>query len=169
LNVLAGWKWGPDCLEDLDQSDFWVQQMRIQAPEREVPVWDQPLLGCRTSAQEILLCKKEKERLLVLVALRGGAGVAHGLELGLPNPSDLCDCSSREILSVKTSEEGGRFFQMISHYSIRILEGEWLASPQQRWMTLWQIKHQISKENRVSNELRGGLSLFLPFLMEDSE
>jgi len=169
LNLLTGWRWTDDRLEDVNHSCFWIRQMRIHAPEREVSVWDQPLVGCRSPSEEILLCKIHDGALYVLVALRRGPGVALGVEMGLPDPSDVCDCRSQEILSVNTSEEGGRFFQMVSHYRLRLVNGEWLPHPHQRWMTLRQIKRQISKENRVSNELRGALSLLLPFLVENSE
>jgi len=163
LDRLSGWEWTTTRLEDAGNLRFWVRQMDVKAPGREVAYWDQPMLGCRGETDEVLCCRVEEGMPRFAVALRTDAGVEGGVEMGLPRPAPAEGTTSVRF-EVATSEEGGRFYQVVSRYQLWVVEGDVPFADEVCWMTLGQVKRQISLENRVSNELRGAVALLLPVM-----
>lgn len=167
LDQLPGWEWTPECLEDTECRRFRILQMAVEAPGREVPRWDQPLVACRSASDETLYYRMEAGRLVFGVALRTDPGVAHGVEWGLPSGPIQWPKGSHQTkrLTVATSEEGGRFHQVVSHYALVEVKGAVPPVEDFHWLTLGELKRQISLQNRVSNELRGAVALLFPFLL----
>ncbi len=65
--------------------------------------------------------------------------------------------------SVEASDEGGRFYQCVSRYDIRMLDSS--VDPELPedycWLTLGQLRCLLNGPDTISDESRGILSLFL--------
>jgi oxidase EvaA len=153
-----------------------VYQIDVSCATREVPNWDQPIIGTLRPTVLLLLMGQFKGVLHCLVQARLEAGNRLGFELTTTVQNDVASMNSHEqmlldlarksgtsLCEFKNSEEGGRFDQCIGEYQIC-----WLEDPSQaqeglfhRWVSLSQLSDFLGKQNILTNELRSAMSALL--------
>ena len=178
LNELSGWTVGEHEITHNQQRYFSVIQVRVHAGDREVTDWDQPLISTAHKGEVVLLCRECDGELLLLLHAESQLGNACGAQLQPTYCFDneetphvepvirdlLQDNRIRQQFSFEASDEGGRFFQCITRYNIRLLVSS--VNPELPsnycWLTLGQIRMLLAEgDDYVSDETRSVLSLFL--------
>lgn len=153
-----------------------VYQIKVSCLGREVPKWDQPIMGSKSCSQILLFLGTFKGTLHLLVQARLEAGNRNGFELTTTVQVDTPTANRYEqkyiqmshtsgigILNFHNSEEGGRFDKCISEYQI-VWIGELTKKqegPFHRWISLLQFSDFLRMENRTTNELRSAMSSLL--------
>lgn len=156
---------------------FSVIQVRVHAADREVTDWDQPLLAARHKGEIVLLCKEFRGTLCFLLHAEPQIGNASGAELQptfcfdnaehQETPAAISQLLDEDLIanrfSVEASDEGGRFYQCISRYDIRMLNSSINPDlPEDYcWLTLGQMRELLNGPDVISDESRSILSLFL--------
>ena len=178
LHQLNGWRVTTGGITDEASNLFHVQLFHVQADDREVSHWQQPLLASCRSVKIVLLCQERRGLLYFLVRASREIGFTRGVQLGPTAQSDqirlngdplsayALDVCAQEQLSVRQSDEGGRFYRSIANYSIKLLD-ETEAVPATGdtiWLTLSQLYALSKRRGRLTNELRSTLSLVLSLL-----
>lgn len=143
-------------------------------PTREVPQWCQPMLLRRQVHSHALLFDVvagiARFRLTAYAepGFLGRAEFGPTLQAG-DSPGMLPDAQVRDlvagcdtVLSIRQSDEGGRFFQQVGDYTIAHSAGD-DAFPDHAGLslTLGEIQALSARRGRLTNELRTLLSLLL--------
>jgi oxidase EvaA len=178
LDRMPGWSLTATGLRDEASSSF-VQLYAIQAADREVPNWEQPLLGTCEANRAILLCQLRSGLLHFLVRASPEPGFKEGVQLGptavTRHPAfaatplnDFCadPSTTTPVACVRQSDEGGRFFRTVTEYEIRLVaETDRVPdTPSVRWVTLRQLHRLAQVRALTTNELRSNLSVLLTLL-----
>jgi oxidase EvaA len=163
----------------------YVGHFRVQAADREVASWDQPLYGSRAEGRCILLGSVRRGVLHFLFANRWEPGFAEGWQYGptlqfddgpgsarsvaaVPDEPALADRLPRGdlVMHCRQSDEGGRFHRAISRYEIYCTETDALLPDQSgfSWMTLRQVEALLAVPGAFSNEARTLVSMLLAHL-----
>ena len=184
IGGLSGWTVEDERIVDLLENDFEVRFYRVNAPDREVTNWDQPLIHDLGRGEVTLVAQHRQGSLHFLFRgrvepgfhekiqfgpsfLKSSAGNG-GPACGSHDPIEEIILSDRyeERLTCLMSEEGGRFYQSTSRY--RILEfPEEINFPERIdycWATLRQISRFIRIPGVFTNEARSAISLLLSWL-----
>lgn len=179
LRRLPGWTYSPDRIYRPDGRHFAVIGVDVQASNREVARWSQPMLQPVDQGVIAFLGRRFDDEFHVLVHAATEAGTADVVEMG---PTVACipasyrdapieeqplfldvveQADSAEILlDTVHSEEGGRFYQAENRYLV-IDAGESLpheAPPDYCWMTLAQLTGFVRFSNHVNVAARCLLS-----------
>ena len=188
LQRLNGWRLDGGGLRDLSARCFEVSGFRIDAPDREVPAWDQPLIRDRDEGDVILVAQRREGVLRFLLRPSLEIGFREKAQYGpswqassegpgdtAPVPGDpvgerlarlLSAGEAAERLSCRLSEEGGRFYRSTSRYRlIEVAEGtgfQWPAGA--RFVTLARIRRLLAVPGLLNNEARSAVALLLSFL-----
>ncbi len=173
--VEDGWRLGPEVIDHRDGKYFDVVAVAVQASNREVTAWTQPLVAPRQSGLLALLVKRIGGTLHALVQARSDAGTLNIAELTATvhcQPGNYADApeehrppyldyalaapASRVRLDVVHSEEGGRFYHAQNRYLVIEVEDDFAAEPDDRylWTTLNQLMSLLSHSNYLTVELR---------------
>jgi oxidase EvaA len=184
LTDLAQWEMTERALRSINKSSFEVRQMEVVTSEREVNQWDQPLVTSGEEGQVILFAQKKNGILHFLFNCRAEIGFRERCQYG-PTIQDLsCDsfilpalhkqaCElkghlgrSKHLFSILQSDEGGRFYQCVSRYSIRLLDKDEVIGTDQNlsWVNLHQIELLAKRPGFFSNEARTMISILLAYL-----
>jgi oxidase EvaA len=184
LDDLTDWEIDEAGLTSRRPGMFGIRYFSINTTQREVPQWDQPLAVMERLGEAILLCQERRGILHFLFRASGEIGFREKVQYGptiqdlgcsSPTPGDaggpgdrvreLAD-RSMTLLTNLQSDEGGRFFQCVSRYSILLIpSGEPVHMGQDySWMTLGQIATLIRQRGVFSNEARSLVSMLLGFL-----
>lgn len=176
LRSVPGWtlsEWG--LKEHIPAQGFEVNFYRIEAHLREVSHWSQPLVACAAEGRCELACRERDGMLEVLVRSLRETGLALGWGLA---PTVVCYPGNagppmgaldllpgHELLATVESDEGGRFFQHSSRYSLVFLDPSAddpaAKDPDLTWLTLADVKACLSTSNLCTIQLRGLLSHLL--------
>lgn len=173
LDQLAGWSLTPSGLQS-DTTGSFLRLYDIEVDDREVPHWQQPLVGDQDANRVVLLCQERRGVLQFLVRAACEPGFSEGVQLGptaqshdrrapgVPLVSFALE-AGHVVLSVNQSEEGGRLFQTESRYEIRLIADDELAPPDEtaRWLTLGDLHRLARSRGLLTNELRSAISLLL--------
>jgi oxidase EvaA len=173
---LAGWRVERDGIRPLGGSGFEVIHVAVEARDREVPAWDQPLLRNHEPGLVAMLCQlREGVQQLLLQAITE-PGTRQPVEVTAtlhPAPrvgtARKVDTALRRLLLGPRarvryagchSEEGGRFFRDDNHYRIVELRADEPvpAPPGYRWSTLGEVEALLARENTLTNEVRSLLA-----------
>jgi oxidase EvaA len=166
-----------------DRSGFTVSHFCVSSSEREVADWDQPLITGPTDARMILLAQARKGVLHFLFAARPELGFRERFQYGptvqdVPGDAPILPAVERQTrdllsladraesaLSVRQSDEGGRFFRCAARYGIHVLPEDTTIEPGDNlaWMTLGQIESLIPRPGFFSNEARSLISMLLAY------
>jgi len=184
LTDLENWEITERSIRATVEADFEFRQFRIQTNEREVTHWDQPLAASNEEGQIILYAQEKKGVLHFLFNCRAEIGFHELCQYGptiqgqgngpfilpalLEKEYELRDHldRSKQLLSNLHSDEGGRFYQSISRYSIRLLDKDDVVDPGQTlsWMSVKQIELLAKRRGIFSNEARSLISMLLTYL-----
>lgn len=178
------WEMTENAIRSTNGSSLEVRHYKVESADREVTHWDQPLMASRGQDHLILLCQEKDGVLHFLFNCRAEIGLRNKYEYGptIQDPEgdtfilpalqekeielkNLVD-KSQVLMSNLQSDEGGRFFQCISRYSIRILDKREVVDPDPSlsWFSLRQIESFAKQPGVFSNEARSFISMFLPYL-----
>ncbi len=159
-----------------DDPSIKVCQISVSCADREVALWDQPIVSCDHQSRLTLLLGEYRGALHLLVQARLEAGSRNGFELTTTVQAEATKMSRREkeyaelaenggklLLDFQNSEEGGRFDRCVSEYRIILLDraGKDQESPFHRWISLPQLSDYLRRENVITNELRSAVSSLL--------
>lgn len=179
LRSLPGWTYSPDRIHRPDGKHFVVIGVDVQASNREVARWSQPMLQPVDQGVIAFLGRRFDDEFHILVHARTEAGTADVVEMGptvacipasyrgapiqeQPMFLDVVEQADRAEILIDTvhSEEGGRFYQAENRYLV-IDAGESLpheAPPDYCWMTEAQLTGFVRFSNHVNVAARCLLS-----------
>ncbi|MER9395119.1 MULTISPECIES: NDP-hexose 2,3-dehydratase family protein [unclassified Mesorhizobium] len=180
IDSISGWIFEDSEIADEGRSRFRVGYHRIQALDREVPRWDQPLLSDFHAVNVVLVCQRRGGVLHFLlrhaVEIGFREGVQFGPSLQLTATEHLRDPFQRPLVDlieegivhadVWASDEGGRFdHNRVRYRIVQLPDGlECSDGPAASWATLSQIRKLLKISGALTNEARSVLSLLLPYL-----
>jgi dTDP-4-dehydro-6-deoxy-alpha-D-glucopyranose 2,3-dehydratase len=186
LAGLPGWVKGTHSVDRFDGRFFRVVALSVQAGNREVSRWTQPVIEPRGLGVNAFVTRRIDGVLHVLAAARAEAGFLGALELGptvqcvpgnhddLPvedRPAflDLVLSTDRSIVRYEAvhSEEGGRFLNAESRYLV--LEPEEQQAPLDPppgfiWVTVGQLISLVRHSNYVNVQARSLLACMIGML-----
>jgi oxidase EvaA len=170
-----GWRLGTDVIDHRDGKYFDIIAVAVQASNREVTAWTQPLVAPKQPGLLALLVKRIGGTLHALVQARSDAGTLNIAELTATvhcQPGNYADApaehrppyldytlaapAGRVRLDVLHSEEGGRFHHAQNRYLVIEVEDDLAAEPDDRylWTTLNQLTSLLPHSNYLTVELR---------------
>ena len=176
LEALPDWTcWAEGINSGAPDVEFSVQYYAVEAPEREAPAWDQPLLQSQAIGEILLVAQVHGGALRVLLNFSYEVGLTGGVEFG---PSYQSGNRSAAMASMKAfldaniiapqltilqSDEGGRFMKCRSRYSVVLLdEGDETPDTKQGlWVTLAELEQLCCTPKLLTNEARSCVSLLL--------
>lgn len=178
LNRVSDWVMDEWSVRHKDNKFFSVEAIAVEAGEREVPRWSQPILRHEGLGLAGFLCRRILGVLHFLIQCKPEPGIAGSVELG-PTVS-LSDYRSRQDqvgsvpflelfrdpgagrvrYSAVHSEEGGRFWNLCNHFLVvEVPENQELDIPERYdWMTLAQLRDFAKGTSRVNSEARSLLA-----------
>lgn len=169
LRDVAGWRYDGAGITHETSRFFEVLGVTVEAPTREVPRWDQPLVRSRGRGLVGFLCQQREGMLRFLVRglvepgdpqVRLGPTVQCIPEnhLVMPPFFDAVAHASESHVQVRfvQSEEGGRFYHDERLLVVVELPPDACVDvpPDFRWMTLRDIKEMIRRYGNVNIEAR---------------
>lgn len=174
LNAVRDWvrdDWG---IRHVSRNYFEIAGVRVEAGEREVPQWCQPLLKHEGLGLAGFLCAEINGVLHFLLQAKPEPGIVGSVELG-PTVS-LFDYQRRAeshgevpyleyflqpadtavVHSSIQSEEGGRFWALRNHFLVIMLPGADAIEGRDNfeWLTLAQLQQLSQGESLVNSEAR---------------
>ncbi len=177
LADLPGWRMRDGALAPIAPGGFAVRGYRVQARDREVPNWDQPLVDSAGDGQITLLCQERDGVMRVLLRARAEAGLGNrveiaasvqiapgaGAERGIEADLAAAAATGQVHLACHQSEEGGRFHRDGNAYHIVELPAEtrFELPAGFRWVTVRQLETLCTTPGLVTNEARSAVSLLL--------
>jgi dTDP-4-dehydro-6-deoxy-alpha-D-glucopyranose 2,3-dehydratase len=184
LVELKNWEITTDRIKSAEDNAFEVRQFRIKSSEREVVEWDQPLVTSVDEGSIILFAQEKKGVLYFLFNCRAEIGFRECCQWG-PTIQDLAEDPfifphlekketelkkligrSKQLLSQRHSDEGGRFYRCVSRYSLNLLDNdvEIELADNLVWMNMRQIELFASRKAFFTNEARSLISMLLGYL-----
>lgn len=172
LDRLPAWHRNDGRISHRSGHFFDVIGVHVEAPEREVPWWEQPMISARSTGLVAFLTTRIQGVLHVLLQLRTEPGYVDTAELAptvqcAPENYTCLPAAARppfldEVLTADPgrvrfdttlSEEGGRFYHTRNRHLI-IESDEVLTHPDFRWMTLHQLTELMRHSNYINVEAR---------------
>ena len=184
LDELKNWEVTDDRIKSIEGNTFEVRQYRVKSSEREVTEWDQPLVASAEEGSVVLLAQEKNGMLYFLFNCRAEIGFREGCQWG-PTIQDLAQDpfifpdleknenelkqymqQSKQLLSQRHSDEGGRFYLCVSTYSLYLLDRdvEVALTDNLVWMNMRQIELFASRKGFFTNEARSLISMLLAYL-----
>jgi dTDP-4-dehydro-6-deoxy-alpha-D-glucopyranose 2,3-dehydratase len=169
---LAGWKRTEHEIAREDGKHFRVIAVNVEASNREVPSWRQPLLAPVSRGIIGFLAKAIEGVMHVLVHARVEPGFVDAAELGptlqllrenyagLPQPRYLDYVLGADPARIRfdalLSEEGGRFYDAQNRYQVIEVEDDFpLDCPRDyRWVTLGQLSELLRHSHYLNVQAR---------------
>jgi oxidase EvaA len=161
LEKMQAWRFDTSNPITMKNGHLSIRHIRVHAETREVTDWDQPIFDNDFEQEIDLDCGRAKGTLQFGFRPCWEPGLHAGAELAPTRIGSLAAATASGAirLSVRQSNEGGRFFRDIANY--RILDiGE--AQPEDGivWLTLAET-HALLPRGFFTNEARSALSLLL--------
>mgnify|MGYP002628418480 CR=1 FL=1 len=164
VRSVAGFSCSFDTAPTLSNGAQSLQHIEVQSCLREVHAWDQPILEDTEEQVIDLFCARGSAGLVFAFRAQWEPGLVRGAELAptVQGPKTDSPDFGNVRLSVRQSDEGGRFYHCISNYRI-IDVGEVIYQDDYLWLTLAEIRVLLSA-CMFNNESRSALSLLLRYL-----
>ncbi len=178
LNAVRDWVRDAWAIRHVSQNYFEVAGVRVEAGDREVPQWCQPLLKHDGLGLAGFLCAEINGVMHFLLQAKPEPGIVGSVELA-PTVS-LFDYQSRALSQSQSevpyleyflapaatdvlhssiqSEEGGRFWGLRNHYLVIRLPEAIEATQNHQWLTLAQLRQLSQGESLVNSEARSLLA-----------
>lgn len=170
LNKMKNWEIKEKEIKPLTKKPFRVRFLKVVAKNREVPEWDQPIIDSYSEGRVDLVCGRIRGVLHFLFKPVEETGLYNNIELSptlCVEPGENKKIKNiykgRVMVSVKQSDEGGRFYQDSTRYSITDM-GEASLKLGGYWLNLKQIQNLLFENGWLTNEARSVLSLLLYWL-----
>ena len=162
---------------DQSKQHFDVVLVDVEARDREVSRWQQPLLANCTASTVVLCCQMRRNELQFFLRISDEIGFRERCQWG-PSANSQVDSPSHPLLDpgfwsqghvhaeVRQSDEGGRFFQSVVRYVLIEMpfDTELPLNDESCWVTLGQIKKMLRRSGHTNNELRSVLSLAMRWI-----
>ncbi|MBY0401475.1 NDP-hexose 2,3-dehydratase family protein [Myxococcota bacterium] len=173
LEALAGWEIDDRRIFSREEfHDVEVENYAVRAPGREVERWQQPLLKVTRQHVAGLVLQRRGGRLETFLRFAREPGFGRSVELGPSYQSDgtnprwveelALEQALPRILSVRQSDEGGRFMQSIIDYAIHVVDASpALPSEGGVWVDLAELEALCRISGVVTNEGRSAVSVLL--------
>lgn len=172
LANLPDWQMNPSGIH-ADDRTFGVRYFDITCDCREVSHWDQPLMTSHVEDRNVLVVAEKEQTLFFLLQFRIEPGAYDGGELSCtyhsqdrreeqfyPRQLAIDELPSHTVLTFRTSEEGGRFFQNKTQNELwqvdELFDSE---NENYRWVCLEELCILVQQSNKLTNELRTILSI----------
>jgi dTDP-4-dehydro-6-deoxy-alpha-D-glucopyranose 2,3-dehydratase len=183
LNKLPDWEYRDGVIRHETDSFFSILGISVQAENREVTSWSQPIIHSVDGGIIALICQMRNGILHFMVQIRMEAGFIDtaeiassvqctpvnyhkGVNKNLPPFTELVMNASSGTIRFDSmlSEEGGRFYQSQQRHVIIEMDSDFdPALPEKYiWMTLNQIQNCARFNNLVNIELRSILACISP-------
>lgn len=176
LQALEGWRcsdWTIECERPEIDPVIWTFQ--VHSADREVQDWCQPLLTNRTEGRAVLACSQRGGNLQFFIPPRQEPGFVERVQfgpslltgLGHANAEPLLDAVDHPDailhLSVRQSDEGGRFKDSVARYQIIEIPPQAAQNLDTAgaWVSLSALRSMAAARGLLSNELRSCISLLL--------
>ncbi len=188
LKSLEDWQITEDRIKPKGVGDYEILQLRVDASDREVRQWDQPLVHTLHKGLTVLMLRRVQDQWQVMLEYKEELGNEFGCLMGpsamIENPdtlaenvelSNLFSTPEREILATHScSEEGGRFFQYTNEYQIldvstvdtEIIEG--INKQNFCWLNLDSAVALFDRPNVLSDDCRGVMAILMAYLARNS-
>ena len=161
---VAGFRYDCDNEHTVSNGIKSVRHIEVMSCTREVHTWDQPIFEDTEEKVINLFCAQSKAGLVFAFRVTWEPGLARLAELGPTSQTSAVDRPKfgSVRLSVKQSDEGGRFYRCVSTYCI-LDTGQVSGEDEYLWLTLSEI-HSLLPLGVFNNESRSALSLLLCYL-----
>lgn len=164
LEELPGWKLNTGNEITLTNGSLSVRHIQVSSYTREVSHWDQPIMDSGSEMVIDLFCTRKEGMLLFGFRTDWEPGFVNRVELApsrMVTQEESKDGRGEVKLSVRQSDEGGRFFFDISGYRIVDL-GDRVHEEHEDlvWLTLSEIE-RLLPTGVFTNESRSAISLLL--------
>lgn len=146
---------------DINNTDYKLIHIQVKTKGREIDEWDQPIIQSKTKGKYTLYCGRQNNTLYFCFQLRQEPGLYNKVELG-PYKSKLKQ--NKIIKSCWQSDEGGRFYQDKSKYSLIDIGEIKNIKPDQLWLNLKQVQKLCLIDGIFCNEARSAISLILTMM-----
>ena len=145
----------------------------IEAPRREVKTWDQPFMMPVREERACLFVGHIGGHLRAALRVSAEPGLVGRREFGPTYQSDgdcpeqvrqiAEDASITPVLSVRQSDEGGRFMRSIMRYDVLFIDESSSASLANTvtWVTLSELEWLCQTPTVTTNETRSAVSVLL--------
>jgi len=164
IESLDGWTFTPNDAVTMSDGRLALRHIEVHCATREIPHWDQPILGVLEEAVVELLCRDRDGLLEFAFCPRWEPGLVRGVELGptfFRGPAEPATPGTVRA-RVRQSDEGSRFDRTVADY--RIVEIVATAEDDRFiWLRLSELQAVMST-GIFNNEARSALSLLLPYL-----
>lgn len=180
LREVAGWAHDHRELRDAAERHFRIIGVSVEARDREVGSWTQPLLAPRGEGRAVFLVRAVDGVLQLLVQARPEYGLMDMVEMAptvhlLPG-EDLSAIEEEALRTAVTdagteggptvrydtvqSEEGGRFYHALTRYQIIQVDSDFMdkTPPGHLWMTLRQLTDLLRHGHYLNIEARSLLA-----------
>jgi len=173
LRELAEYKVNKYGVFSKNKRSFSIKYIDVQTKYREVPNWNQPIIESNGPGKVNLICARMGGILHFLFKPIAEPGLVNKIEL---SPSEVIEPGKRwpfknrfdilrkVLIQSWQSDEGGRFYQDKSLYSIIDIGGVIPVPEGWVWMSLKQIRYFLNEGGWLTNESRSALSLLLNWL-----
>ncbi|MCG3178525.1 MAG: hypothetical protein BIFFINMI_00853 [Phycisphaerae bacterium] len=169
---MRGWQVTDSVIRHEQGRMFEVIGVRVEASNREVPAWYQPIVRPLSVGLMTYFLRVRQGRAELLVQAKLEPGNADVLEIGptvqcFPqdeNPDDppaylaeaLDPSFGRCWVDTLQSEEGGRFFRENNHNRIVQVDPDWADPPDEncRWISIHHLKHMVLHSHLLNVEAR---------------
>ncbi|MGI5288127.1 NDP-hexose 2,3-dehydratase family protein [Nonomuraea polychroma] len=173
LSQVEGWSKGADEITDDEQRDVRVITVRVEAANREVTRWTQPLLAPRGKGLAVFLARPIKGVLHLLVQARPEPGLLDVVEMaptvqlmpherdGGPYLSDVLAARPEQVrYDAVLSEEGGRFYHAQTRYRVIEVGDDFPVEVPESfcWVTVRQLMSLLKHGHYLSIEARSLLA-----------
>ena len=179
LHALDGWDcnaWAIECQRP--GVDPVARAFRVHSADREVQDWCQPLLTNRSEGRAVLACTQQGGALRFFIPPRVEPGFRESAQFGPSLLTGLGHANANALgeaidhpgavvhLSVRQSDEGGRFKDSAARYQIIEIAPDAAAALEHAgaWVSLSALRHMASVRGLLSNELRSCISLLLSWV-----
>lgn len=175
LDSLPGWRLEPEGLRRQDEPGFagGVQMFAVEAPRREVKAWDQPFMMPVREERACLVLARLAGQLRVALRPVAEPGFMGRREFGPTYQSDgdvaeevrevVEDPSLTSLLSVRQSDEGGRFMRSIMRYDVLFVDERGAAQLGKHvtWVSVGELEWLCRSAAATTNEARSVVSVLL--------
>jgi len=174
LKDLRDWSIGTRIIQHKDEKFFQILAVRINANNREVESWDQPIMRQRHHGQIGLVCTRNEGVYRFLVQMKIEPGLYDLVEFA-PSVQSIVENYAPEnrpkyldlflgqhcVYKAKQSEEGGRFYRECNINMIRYIpDFKEVDTNNHIWISLAGLKEMVQTQQMLNIELRSLLAYF---------
>ncbi len=174
LKEMQNWSVGSGVMQHKEDKFFQILAVKINANNREVDSWDQPIMRQRHPGQIGLVCTEHEGSYKFLVQMKIEPGLYDLVELA-PTVQCIVENFAQDsqpkylgefmeggnVYQAKQSEEGGRFYRESNNNMIRYIKDFQNDDKKNYiWINLAGLKEMVQTQQMLNIELRSLLAYF---------